>query len=219
MTVPAGAFAAGTAVSIPAGPFANGQQIVVSGTGFPPHSQLPAGLQIIECSDPGGTKANLPTDAVSGCEGITVNPSQVNTDASGAFRTSYQIIALSSSAGTSSIDCSSTQLCVLWVGADYNNQFTSGPHAFSEPFAVAGASGATTTTTPTTATPTTGVSSATTVAPAAVSAQSATSAQGSLAATGAPGLVRWLVGVGGLLALLGLVGRRLSARRASPSSR
>ena len=65
------------------------ENIAVSGSGFPTHAQDPTGLQIIECSDPLGSPANLPTDPSAGCEGITVNSSQIDTDGAGRFHTSY----------------------------------------------------------------------------------------------------------------------------------
>src|ERR1700722_11909072 len=114
LLLPHPAFADAPKVTIPAGPLNNGQTITVSGSGFPGHAEDPPGLQIIESSDPQGSSANLPTDPSQGCEGITVNPSQINTDSAGRFQTSYLIAALSSSAGTSSIDCDATHECVLW---------------------------------------------------------------------------------------------------------
>ena len=209
------AYGAAPTVTIQTGPFTDGQIIVVSGSGFPPPSQDPSGLQIIECSDPQGSAANLPTDATSGCEGITVNPSQINTDRTGAFRTSYRIASLSTSAGTSSIDCSATQVCVLWVGTDYNNAFTSGAHAFSKPFVVTGApaSAPITATTSTTTAPSSAASGPSTVA-SVPAVGVAANAQGSLAVTGVTGLVTWLLGLGLPMALLGILGRRVSSRRA-----
>ena len=131
----AGSASAATTVTIPAGNPTDGQTIVVSGNGFPVHSALPGGLEIIECSDPDGLVANLPTDAASGCDGTTVNGSQINTDATGTFSTSYGISALSST-GNSNINCDPTDFCVLWVGQDFNGAFLSGPHAFSAAFEV-----------------------------------------------------------------------------------
>ena len=122
------------AVTIPSGPFTDGQTITVSGTGFPTMTQLPTGLEIIECSDPGGSMVNLPTDASTGCDGTTVNGSQINTNSTGGFSTSYQMILLNS--GNSSINCDATDFCVLWVGQDFNGAFLSGPHAFSAPFEI-----------------------------------------------------------------------------------
>jgi hypothetical protein len=204
------AFADAPSVSIPAGPLTNGRNIVVSGSGFPTHAQDPTGLQIIECSDPQGSPANLPTDPSEGCEGITVNPGQINTDSAGRFHTSYLIAALSSSAGTSSIDCDDTHECVLWVGIDYNNAFLSGPHAFTTPFKVTGTAAVSPASTPVPSTSST--VSGTSVAPGAPASDSAARG-GTLASTGLPGLVLWLVALGVPLALLGVLGRHLMVRR------
>jgi hypothetical protein len=130
----AGTAEAATTVTIPAGNPTDGQTITVSGTGFPVQSALPSGLQIIECSDPGGLAGNLPTDAASGCDGTTVSGSQINTDASGNFTAQYPVSVLNSS--NSSINCDSTDFCVLWVGQDFNGAFLSGPHGFSRPFEI-----------------------------------------------------------------------------------
>jgi len=215
LAISARAFAAAPAASIPTGPFTDGQVITVSGSGFPTHSQDPAGLQIIECSDPQGSAANLPTDAGVGCEGISVNAGQINTDSAGKFRTAYLVAALSTKAGTSSIDCDAAHYCVLWVGTDYNNAFTSGPHAFTTPFEV---NENTTTGTPpsqtnTTAPPSDAAGSSGTT-PGVGTAGSSVTLQGSLASTGVPGLVPWLLGLGLLMALLGTLVRCLTAGRA-----
>jgi hypothetical protein len=130
----AGSASAATVVNIPAGNPTDGQTITVSGSGFPAHSALPSGLQIIECSDPGGTVGNLPTDPSTGCDGTTVSGSQINTDASGNFTAQYPISVLN--AGNSSIRCDATDFCVLWVGQDYNSAFLSGPHGFSSAFEI-----------------------------------------------------------------------------------
>ena len=153
--LPGHAFGAGPAVttSPASGPFTDGQSITVSGTGFPNHAQDPSGLSILECSDPGGTTANLPTDATA-CDGTTVNGLAINTNASGSFGPAqYSIVALSiASPGSSNINCDATNYCVLWVGVDYNNAFTQN-FAFSEPFTIGSSSTTTTTTTiPTTTT-------------------------------------------------------------------
>ena len=124
-------------VTIPAAYPANGQTITVTGTGFPVHAKDPTGLAIIECADPGGTAAGLPSTAAF-CDGSTVNPLQINTDAGGNFTARYVIASLNS-AHTSNISCDQTHYCVLWVGVDFNNDFL-GAHAFSAPFKV-GASG------------------------------------------------------------------------------
>ncbi len=130
----AGSASAATTVNIPAGNPTDGQTITVSGSGFPAHSALPGGLQILECSDPDGTIANLPTDAATGCEGTSVSGGQINTDDSGNFTAQYPIELLDS--GNSSINCGPTDFCVLWVGQDYNGAFLSGPHGFSSAFEI-----------------------------------------------------------------------------------
>jgi len=204
------AFANAPKVTMPSGPFRNGQNIAVSGSGFPTHAQDPTGLQIIECSDPQGSETNLPSDPSEGCEGITVNPSQINADSSGRFHTDYLIAALSTSAGTSSIDCDATHECVLWVGTDYNNAFLTGPHVFTPPFTV---SGAATSPSATSVPPSGGVPAVASAASGPGTAGSAVSG-GSLASTGLSGLVVWLVGLGVTMACVGLVGRRLTIRSA-----
>ncbi|HTZ07788.1 MAG TPA: hypothetical protein VMB72_01880 [Acidimicrobiales bacterium] len=127
------AYAAPAVTISPAGPYTDQQNVTVSGTGFPTNSADPSGLQIIQCSDPGGTTGNLPIDDTS-CDATTINPLPVLTDSNGDFSTSYTLSALSTSNG-SNIDCSLTAYCVLWVGLDYANSF-SGTHAFSSAFLI-----------------------------------------------------------------------------------
>ena len=127
------AFAA-TSANISAGPYTDGQVVTVSGSGFPNHTALPSGLTIVECADPGGVPSGLPTDN-STCDGSTVNPLPVNTDASGNFSTSYTLAKLTTAGGVSNINCDSTHFCVLWVGADFNGNFL-GTHAFTGPFEI-----------------------------------------------------------------------------------
>jgi hypothetical protein len=129
-----GAASAATTVNIPAGNPTDGQTITVTGSGFPAHSALPSGLEIIECSEPGGLIANQPTDPGTDCDGTTVSGSQINTDASGNFTAQYPIELLNSN--NSSINCDATDFCVLWVGQDYNDAFLSGPHGFSSAFEI-----------------------------------------------------------------------------------
>jgi len=127
------AFASPSITISPGTPYLDGQTVTVSGTGFPVRSQLPQGLEIIECSDPGGTFANLPSSAAVGCDGTTVSGEQINTDADGSFTASYPMDLLNLS--NSSIKCDAIDYCVLWVGIDYNNQFLV-THAFSSPFEI-----------------------------------------------------------------------------------
>jgi hypothetical protein len=126
------AWAAPSVTMSPANPH-NQRTITVSGTGFPVHSKLPTGMQILECADPGGTAAGLPTGNLL-CDGSTINPSQINTDAQGSFSAKYTVYSLNG-AHTSNIYCDQTHFCVLWVGVDYNNNFF-GIHAFSTPFEI-----------------------------------------------------------------------------------
>jgi hypothetical protein len=222
------AFAADPSVSTPSGPFTDGQVITVSGSGFPKPSADPTGLQIIECADQGGLASNLPTDA-STCDGATVNPLPVNTDASGGFSVHYAVALLTGLHGTSNIACNASSDCVLWVGVDYNQAFTSGPHAFSKPFLVGAASGSrgasstspesSTTVSSTTTSLTTSASGEvtvpTTTTPASAAAASGSIPSGSLASTGSPAGLPWLVGTGVALVLAGTLGRR--AVRRSPA--
>ncbi|HEY5026669.1 MAG TPA: hypothetical protein VII76_16960 [Acidimicrobiales bacterium] len=127
---------AGTSVTIPPGDPHDQQTITVTGTGFPDHVKDPTGMQILECSDPGGTTANLPSTNLF-CDGSTINPSQINTTAQGSFTAKYTVYTLNST-HSSNITCDKTHYCVLWVGVDYNQDFY-GPHAFSTPFEVGGA--------------------------------------------------------------------------------
>lgn len=126
---------AGASVTIPSGNPQNQQTITVTGSGFPDHVKDPTGMQILECSDPGGTTANLPQSNLL-CDGSTINPSQINTSATGTFTAKYTIYALNST-HTSNITCDKTHFCVLWVGVDYNQAFY-GSHAFSTPFEIGG---------------------------------------------------------------------------------
>lgn len=113
----------------------NNKASTVSGAGFPSIAKDPTGIQIIQCSDPGGKVANLPTSAAD-CDGATQNPLPVNQDAAGNFTTPYSFQSLTGIHGTSNIACDTTHYCVLWAGVDYNNEFLGGPHAFSVPFEV-----------------------------------------------------------------------------------
>ncbi len=130
------AFANGEVV-IPFGSLRNHQILTVSGSGFPPRIEDPTGLQILECSDPGGTPGNLPRDA-SRCDGATISQQQINTDAKGRFAARYALTELKSG-DRSPIDCDVRHLCVLWVGIDYNNSFLR-HYAFSRPFKIGGPS-------------------------------------------------------------------------------
>ena len=212
---PGEAFASAPAVTIPHGPFSDGESIVVSGTGFATPAKDPSGLQLIECSDPKGLVTNLPTDPTT-CDGATVNPLPVSTDSAGKFNVRYTISALSARFGRSNIDCDATDFCVLWVGVDYNQAFTSGTHAFSAPFEVdapAAAVSGGAIAAPVTSTVPSGVTLSPAGAGVTVPVSTAVSG-GTLASTGLPGGLWWIVGLGVVLVLSGSLCRRLVA---SPS--
>jgi LPXTG-motif cell wall-anchored protein len=122
----------------PAGGYTNGQTITVSGTGF---STNPSdSIQIAECADPGGTTAGLPADN-STCDGTTLNPDTIFTNSAGTFSDTYQITKVTTATG-SNINCDATDYCVLWVGEDFNNNFTGSsaqPTGFSQPFLIGSA--------------------------------------------------------------------------------
>jgi hypothetical protein len=95
---------------------------------------------ILECADPGGTAANLPTAFID-CDGNTIQGDTVSVQANGSFaESSYTIYSLPNSVlGESSTNvpvCSASQACVLFVGEDQND--FSKPKVFSAPFFVAG---------------------------------------------------------------------------------
>jgi hypothetical protein len=130
--VPMGSFTAGT-------PFSSGQNIEVT---IPANSNLQPGLKvnILECADPAGNPANLPTD-ITGCDGSTVqgDTALVRSDGSVLYQ-NYNVFALpdSTSLGESPSDapaCDLSNECVLYVGEN-ENDFTA-PHVFSQPFYVA----------------------------------------------------------------------------------
>jgi hypothetical protein len=121
----------------PPGSYADQQSVnlsVAANTTFTPG----ATINVLECADPGGSTANLPTDS-STCDGNTIQGPTVIVGSDGSFSlTGYTIYALpSSSLGESSSGqpkCNATNACVLFVGQDQND-FTQ-PKTFSAPFFV-----------------------------------------------------------------------------------
>jgi hypothetical protein len=192
----------------PSGPFADGSTLsiaVASNSYFTPNSRI----IIIECADPGGTVANLPTDA-STCDGGTVQGDTVLVDKNGAFsESSYTVFGLPSSALAEQKNhlpvCDASHSCVLFIGQDQND-FTQ-PKLFSAPFTVTASTSAAATSAPT-STPTT--------SPNAVTQSGSSTTMGtspvatSLAQTGPPRDVLWLILMGTSLALIGVVGRRVT---------
>jgi hypothetical protein len=172
-----------------------------------------------ECDDPGGLKANLPTEPKYHCDGSTIlSTSYVNAD--GSFRLDkYPIyalpdsITLGESPGQKPVCGTGTNECVLYIGP--NQEDFSKPHLFSAPFSVAANSndrGASLGSSP-------GGAEGSVVAGVAIAASTSPSGGsaggGILAFTGLFPLTPWVLGVGSLLFLIGAFGRRaLRSRRA-----
>jgi hypothetical protein len=197
-----------------------------------------AGVNILECADPGGTLANLPKSD-STCDGNTIQGNTTLVAANGsASDAKYTIYLLPSPAlgeqANNQPVCNQTDPCVLYVGQSQND-FTA-PKVFSAPFTIAPASGDATTTTTAAATTTTttttpaapGGGSGTSSTSPSVAAATSPSAPGgvdpsvnlasttageatALASTGAPADLQWIVGLGIALLLGGSLGRRLVA--------
>ena len=96
-------------------------------------------MKAMECADPGGTVANLPTTPTGNCDGQTVVPtSAVNAD--GSFNLPDTIYALpdgptfGESASQTPVCGIGADECVLYVGPA--QQDFSKPHLFSAPFSV-----------------------------------------------------------------------------------
>ena len=194
---------------------------------------------ILECADPGGTVANLPTAFID-CDGNTIQGDTVTVAANGGFAEhSYTLYALPNSAlgesGTNVPVCNATQPCVLFVGENQND--FSQPKLFSQPFTVSGtgittpghpATGSSgTSTTASGSTSGTGSSSGPSGASGADAGSTAggsggadpgvadaagTAPTGTLAFTGAPDWLLPLGFLGLLLILIGTGGRILTRR-------
>jgi hypothetical protein len=199
-----------------AGAFTDGQTVTVSvgpNSLFDPYSRV----VIIECADPRGTDANLPT-AFKDCDGDTVQAETVLVKKDGSFSapnyTMYAVpnIALEEQANWTPV-CNKTQSCVLYVGEDYND--FSKPKVFSQPFLFTSnaptLTGGTATPAPPSGTP------APTSAPASQSTVGASAAvslsASTLAFTGAQPVLVWLAGLGLILLAGGAAGRRMARRR------
>jgi hypothetical protein len=122
--------------------FHDGQAVTVSmgaNPTFKPYSHV----NIIECADPGGTKANLPTKFIQ-CDENTIQGDTVVVEAGGSFEEkAFTIFALPSRTLGESKDgipiCSQTHQCVLLV-SEYQTDLSK-PHVFSHAFTVEPASG------------------------------------------------------------------------------
>jgi hypothetical protein len=190
------AFAAGSpTVSITPGPakgaFADQQNVRVSvgsNSVFTPNSRV----VILECADPDGTVANLPT-GFSSCDENTIQPDTTVVHADGSFvEPSYTLYALPSKLLGEQANwqpvCNTAHPCVLFVGEDQND--FSKAKTFSPSFTMSGGT--------LSAAPTTATTTPATTASAPVSAAVSLGAT-QLAFTGTSG---WLIALGAIGAAL-----------------
>jgi hypothetical protein len=159
---------------------------------FTPNSRV----VILECADPGGSVANLPTSLTT-CDSNTIQPDTTVVHADGSFvEPSYTLYALPNSLLGEQANwqpvCNATHPCVLLVGEDQND-FAKGK-AFSAAFAMAAAAGAVAPPAPSGSTTATSPSSPVSAAVSLSATQ--------LAFTGASGWPEMLAGVGAALILL-----------------
>lgn len=112
------------------------QQVVEVSVGpnstFVPHSRV----VILECADPGGDSAHLPTSLIN-CDENTIQPDTTVVQADGSFvEAKYTLYALPNSLLGEQANwqpvCNLTNSCVLFVGENQND-FTE-PKVFSTPF-------------------------------------------------------------------------------------
>jgi hypothetical protein len=205
----------------------SGQMVSISvgaNSFFSPHAHV----NVLECADPGGSAAHLPT-SISTCDGNTIQGNTVLIAADGSFsEPDYTVYALPNSSLGEQANvqptCNQTDPCVLYVGQNQND-FTA-PKVFSAPFTITAATGAAGPTTPSTtgtvgATPpsTTRTVGATPPATTAAAAAALTPAPTTTAATtaalpntGLPRGTLWLGGLGSAFVLGGSLGRRAMAR-------
>lgn len=101
---------------------------------FAPYSRI----IIIECANPGGSTANLPTSDMT-CDGNTVIGHSVLVHKDGSFSTPYfQMYSLPNAelgeAPNQTPVCNESNQCVLYIGQDQTN--FRAPKIFSSPFTV-----------------------------------------------------------------------------------
>lgn len=101
---------------------------------FTPYTRI----EVLECADPGGQTANLPTSDLT-CDGNTAPGFSILVNKDGSFSTNrYQVYSLPNVVLGEPKDnepvCNATHMCVLYVGQDQTN--FRAPHVFSAPFAV-----------------------------------------------------------------------------------
>lgn len=118
--------------------FYSGETIAVK---VPQNTIFKPGLRvnILECADPGGTVAHLPTSA-STCDGNTIQGPTVLINRGGTVDyDGYTVYSLPNvqalgESPTGQPVCNASQPCVLYIGENQEN-FTA-PHYFSQPFRV-----------------------------------------------------------------------------------
>jgi hypothetical protein len=228
--------ASAPSVSItPSGPYHNGETVTVS---VGPNSLFTPERRIIfiECSDPGGAPAGLPT-SVRSCDGNTTQADTVIVASNGSFAEHHFVLYSLPNQNLAELPdgvpvCDSSHSCVLYIGENQED-FTQ-PKVFSAPFSVAPTAGSAPTAAgsnpgsvgqPTapqtsqsaTASPATPApASAGSSVPAASASSAALSpgqaAGGTLAFTGMRPMVVWMLWIGSLMFLLGTVGRRMIRR-------
>lgn len=119
--------------------FHDGQMVTVSmpaNSIFTPHVRI----NLLECADPGGTAAHLPT-SLANCDENTVEGNSILPAKDGSFtEAGYPVYRLPSlTLGEQPNDqpvCDATHECVFYVGEDQDN-FRK-PKIFSPPFTVVG---------------------------------------------------------------------------------
>ena len=186
------------------GSYANGQLVTVSispNSLFDPNSRV----AILECSDPGGSKANLPI-SLDNCDENTIQGGSILVNANGSLSEHrYPLYALPSATLGEKPGwlpaCAANHACVLFVGEDQND-FTK-PKVFSAPFTVVGGTSA-----PSTVPTAAGSTSPVTTAPSAA----VTLSPATLAYTGPSRLLAGLAMIGSCAVGIGLWCRRAVRR-------
>ena len=121
---------------VTSGPYRDDQYISISvgpNRYFAPHHYI----NILECSDAGGKKANLPT-SIADCDESTIQPLTILVSTNGSFKEKrYQLFTLPNlkelgETSSSRPICDSRHYCVLYIGED-QEKFTQ-PKVFSAPF-------------------------------------------------------------------------------------
>lgn len=200
--------------------FTSGQTVTVSvgpNGVFTPHTKI----LILECADPQGSPANLPTSFIS-CDGNTLQGNPVEVQADGSIRAEdYPMYALPNAGLDEQANwvpaCNRTMACVLYVGENFND--FSMPKIFSSPFYFTASAPAIGKVVPSPAAAAAaaagGPSGHAAVAPSTTANPSGTAPPGSvsvpaatLAFTGFPAEAPWLAGLGAVLVLAGVVLRR-----------